>query len=66
MRRVFDIIRCGIFKSELLERLRLQALKMSPNEIDALNADIQDCTSEDMLSEKIGLALYECSSDILP
>lgn len=52
-RRVFDIIRCGVFKSPVLENLRAQTLRLSDLAIDEINAVIQDCTSEAMIEERI-------------
>ena len=60
-RKVFDIIRNGVFKSPALERLRAQALKLSDPAIAEINAAIQDCTSEAMIEERIRSVCGRCA-----
>ena len=56
----FDIIRRGIFQSEVLEKLRKRASKLSDHAISEINEAIQDCTSEASIEQRLrdGIALY--------
>ena len=58
MKKVFDIIRRGVFKNPELEALRVRALRRNDYAIERMNEVIQDCKSEEEIAKRLSDGCY--------